>query len=86
MSRILTDAAREMPAPPVPALRVRLWHRLADALGGWPAAVGLATVAAVGVWLGYNPPPVLEGLAVPLSLGLSPSDMLVSFDISGLEG
>ena len=40
--------------------------RLLGAIGGWPAAAGLATVVMAGLWIGYNPPVVLDDLALAL--------------------
>ena len=38
--------------------------RLLGAIGGWPAAAGLATVVMAGLWIGYNPPVALDGFAL----------------------
>lgn len=59
-ARILADAARvgaglRAARPP---LAPRLL-RILDMLGGWPAATGLATACAAGVWIGLAPPSFL---------------------------
>ncbi|SHH93516.1 hypothetical protein SAMN05443551_3652 [Marivita hallyeonensis] len=48
MARVLDDALAEMPTP----ARGSLWRQVLGALGGWPAAAGLAATACVGLWVG----------------------------------
>ncbi|WP_050530396.1 hypothetical protein [Pseudaestuariivita atlantica] len=43
-------------APP----RVPFWQSVLDAIGGWPAAAGLAAAGVAGVWIGVAPPEALE--------------------------
>jgi hypothetical protein len=67
LSCVLADAyaLQEAPAAAVPRpapLRRRAWRQILDAIGGWPAVGGLATAAAAGIWIGYNPPSSVEDL------------------------
>ncbi|SFC70190.1 hypothetical protein [Tropicimonas isoalkanivorans] len=67
LSRVLADAyaLQETTAVTVPRpapVRRPAWRHIVDAIGGWPAVAGLATAAAVGIWIGYNPPNSVEGL------------------------
>jgi hypothetical protein len=61
-ARILADASRVATAPSsVPAARAGLVSRLLALVGGWPAAAGMATAAAAGVWLGFSSPDLIDG-------------------------
>lgn len=53
MTRILNDAAHAQRVQAHVSYAPSLWSRLSDALGGRPGLGGLATAAAVGLWLGY---------------------------------
>lgn len=66
MARILADAAAEQPAPAAAVVapvrrRPDILGSILAALGGWPAAAGLAAIAGVGVLVGYSPPDALMG-------------------------
>jgi hypothetical protein len=63
MARILADAAREaapVPVPATPTARPGLLASLLSAIGGWPAAAGMATAAMAGVWLGFSSPELID--------------------------
>ena len=95
-ARVLADAYREQDAQAalatdgaaakVPATPRRGRFRgLLDAIGGWPAAASLATATLAGVWIGYNPPAVLDSLALAFldsnySYGASLGSTLPSYD------
>ncbi|MCL3882160.1 hypothetical protein [Marivita sp. GX14005] len=53
VARIMDDARRlqRSPAPVEP-----LWRQILRALGGWPAAAGLAATAGIGLWIGVEVP------------------------------
>jgi len=62
---------------------------------GWPSATGLAAAALAGLWIGYAPPAPLEGVTALVlgEVGLSrafgtaaPDDLIVAFDLGGLDG
>ncbi|MGP3697507.1 dihydroorotate dehydrogenase [Rhodobacter sp. NSM] len=80
MTRILADAAAEMPAPvpvaPVPAPRGGRRWRVA-LFGGGGLFAGLATATLAGIWIGVaQPAPVAEAL-----WGGSAGDQLESVDL-----
>jgi hypothetical protein len=57
MARVMDDAFRlqaAVPAPPAPARRGGWLADLADVLGGWRGAGGLATAAVAGLWIGLS--------------------------------
>jgi hypothetical protein len=66
-ARMMADAAAAQPrAAPRPG---GAWlSRLFGDEGwlGWPAATGLAAAALAGLWIGYAPPPALDGVAAAL--------------------
>lgn len=68
--RLLADAYAMQPAAPVfeaPVMALpasgRFGPRLLAALGGWGAVGGLTTAGLVGVWIGFNPPAIIAGVA-----------------------
>ncbi len=100
LDRVLSDSLRLQPLPRrfdagrSPNARRNGWRGLLDGLGGWPAVSGLATATVVGIWIGYNPPTTLAGLADGV-LGtafsgagaeLDQIDLLPSFDGYLAEG
>ena len=62
LGRIAADAERLAPG----GWRGRAWQ----AIGGWPAAVGLAAAAVAGVWIGAAQPQPVEAV-----IGLQGYDM-----------
>lgn len=82
LAQVEAQALAEQPpgrsTPPVGA-------QLLSALGGWPAAAGLAAASAAGLWLGLTGATGLETLwggdLVQFQL-----DPLSAFDIAALEG
>jgi hypothetical protein len=61
MARILADAAREQPRAAAPVRTRALperggWRGWLDAIGGWPAAGGMALATVAGLWIGISPP------------------------------
>jgi hypothetical protein len=58
-ARILADAARIGTMREVRPSLVQRLRQIWDMLGGWPAATGLATACAAGVWIGLAPPSFL---------------------------
>lgn len=74
LARILADAydaqdARSAGmAAPVAEIgkpeRKGLFGRLLESIGGWPAAAGLASAIVAGIWIGYNPPVLLDDLTL----------------------
>lgn len=66
MARIMADAQAEIPSPraalPV-ASRQGWFASVVAAIGGWPAAAGLATAAVTGLVIGLVPPDSLLELA-----------------------
>ena len=63
--REIPSPAAEEPAAPSRGILRGLW----DAIGGWPAAAGLATATVTGVWIGYNPPAAIAGSHRAVGLG-----------------
>jgi hypothetical protein len=92
-ARLLADAEAARPAPARHAARRAGWGRhLAELIPLWPRAVwatagGLAACAAVGLWLGYAPPPGFDRMSAALLGGpaLSSGDLLVPLDAGGLD-
>ncbi len=77
MTAVLRAAEAPPPAPP----RVPLMARLRDAFGGWPAMAGLATAAAVGVWIGTALPEPATGASEAVWLvDIAPE---LAFDLAG---
>lgn len=92
MARILAGAMAEMPpaqafgAPP--AKPEGSWiASLLGAIGGWPAAAGLATATVAGLMIGMGTPETLDqwtGGYLTSSLGYQVEDLLPSYaDILG---
>jgi len=89
MARILADAMAEMP-PALPVYAVRPvpnaggWiANLLGAIGGWPAAAGLAMVTVTGLIIGIGTPETLDqwtGGYLNASLGYQVEDFLPSYD------
>jgi hypothetical protein len=73
MARVLDDAFRLQPAvaaPPAPARGGGWFADLADALGGWRGAGGLATATVAGLWIGLSDAAyTASGLASALGSG-----------------
>lgn len=68
IARILFDADHAQPAAPVaPVAPPSVWHRLRDAIGGWPALGGLAAASVTGLWIGISPPDALVGVSGQLA-------------------
>jgi len=64
MARIFADAEAEMPvALPVGAARPGLLARAVAAVGGWPAAAGLAAAAVTGLVIGLGSAGTLSDLS-----------------------
>lgn len=91
MDAIMQDAqtvAADWAAPTVVAVapKVGLLATFWAALGGWAGAGGLVSAAAVGVWIGFAPPSLLD----PVNSLVFGDDTAVSIfasdDILGLEG
>ena len=66
LGRIMADADAQMPSDQSVTVSrssqsgfVAIWA----AIGGWPAAAGMATAALVGVWIGFSQPAGLDLLA-----------------------
>lgn len=69
MARIMADAAHRA-APVHAASRPGLLATLLSLVGGWPAAAGMATAAAAGVWLGFSSPDLVDGYVSGDSMAL----------------
>lgn len=79
VTRILDDAAANRPRPA--AVQRQGWlGQMLDAIGGWPAAAGLAAATVAGVTIGVVTPEALEGLSNGyLSVGTDAGDFLPSY-------
>lgn len=71
LARVLADAydqqdARTASAGDAPAAAPPrgLPGRLLEMIGGWPAAAGLSAAVMAGLWIGYNPPEMLDDLTL----------------------
>lgn len=77
MARVLADAEAAAPrhAPPAARRAALIWR----ALGGLPAAAGLAAATLAGVWIGADPPG-------PFAAGLWPAawDLPATLDLGAL--
>lgn len=81
MARVLADAEAVQPKSAVEtAPEGGFWARFMDAIGGWPAASGLAAATVAGVWVGIAPPASVEDLTASL-LGDEVSISLFSDDL-----
>ena len=76
LHRVLADAYDVQAAravapviPPVVAARPGLFKGMLEAIGGWPAAAGLATATLAGVWFGFAPPTLFEGVTASYFTG-----------------
>lgn len=80
MARVLADAEALQPAAPDISgpVRVKLFDRLVEACGGWPALGGLVTATMVGFWIGISPPSVIEEPTASLFEG---ADALALYDV-----
>lgn len=65
-ARILADADAVLAPAAVPPPPRAGWRALLAALGGWPAAGGLALATAAGVMIGINPDTGLGALSAGL--------------------
>jgi len=93
MTRIMADAQAQIAqvAPPVavaaPAERPGLLAGLLGMIGGWPAAVGLATATVVGLSVGLSTPDTLDDLTggyLASTMGYDLEDLMPSYgDILG---
>lgn len=86
MARILADAAavqaRPVAAPTPAPVASGGWRGWLSAIGGWPAAGGMALATVAGVWIGVAPPSGLTTWASGLwgetvSVDLDPEDDLL---------
>ncbi|SMR71450.1 hypothetical protein SAMN04488030_0967 [Aliiroseovarius halocynthiae] len=71
LSAIMADAQTQLPnVQTKPAtLQKQGWlGSILSAIGGWPAAAGLATATVAGVWIGFTQPVQLETLSGGLVL------------------
>ncbi len=64
-ARVLMDAERVQLALSANQPSGWSFHRLLDAIGGWPALSGLAAASCIGFWIGISP---LEGIVDPANL------------------
>ena len=64
LGRIMADADAAMPnahtAPKITATKSGIFATLWSAIGGWPAAVGMAAATLAGVWIGFSQPAGLD--------------------------
>ncbi len=88
LARIAADAAAEMPASaPVAAPRPGVLARAVAAVGGWPAAAGLAAAAVTGLAIGLGAAGTLSDLGegyLVADAGYQLEDLLPS--VGGLLG
>ncbi|MEJ8561167.1 hypothetical protein QTO30_07975 [Yoonia sp. GPGPB17] len=82
MTRVLADADAAQPVSSAQALKVGLWARLLDGIGGWPAVGGLAAATVAGIWVGVAPPSSVEDMTADLigdqvSVSLFQTDLLL---------
>ena len=85
MARVMADAEAQVAAQatPAPVARPGLWAGLLAAIGGWPAAAGLATAAVTGVMVGFYTPDTLDDLTggyIGAALGYGVEDFMPSYD------
>ena len=66
LARILSDADEHQPEAHSPAQPTgglsRFVDRVLGGVGGWPAMAGLATASVAGLYLGMNPPALLQSI------------------------
>ncbi len=90
LARVQADALAMQPVrgAVLPAPQTGLFMRLLGALGGWPAAAGLATATVAGLWIGMFPPDLVsDGLSQVLyGADTMTVDPLGGFDYVLLEG
>jgi hypothetical protein len=66
-ARMMADAAAAQPRASAPRGAAWLSRLVGGREGlGWPAATGLAAATLAGLWIGYAPPPALDGVAAAL--------------------
>lgn len=85
MQRILADADATMPrahaAPQKTATKPGVFATLWSAIGGWPAAVGMAAATLAGVWIGFSQPAGLD-LLTQSYLGIDSDYSILAPDFS----
>ncbi len=96
MARILADADAAMPVQAQiqtvlhnnsTGFFATIFATLWAAIGGWPAAAGMATATLVGVWIGFSQPAGLDILTLKYLVGNGQLVDLVSvFDVELWEG
>jgi len=78
MGRILDDAENALiSTTPKPAERTTAMGAFWNAIGGWPAAAGMAVATLVGVWIGFSQP---AGLDLITTSYLGADNYLVDFE------
>lgn len=86
-ARVLADAERMQPAPPVPLLArglgARLLHRFSPRKGAFGVLGGVIAATCVGFWIGFHPPAPLLEVSLP---GLEPLDADEVWDGAELSG
>lgn len=93
MARILADADAAMPVL-VPVSKMTphnnstgFFATLWAAIGGWPAAAGMATATLVGIWIGFSQPAGLDILSMKfLAADSALVDLVSVFDAELWEG
>lgn len=88
MSRIMGDIdmvadEREAPVPQTP--KKRLFARLLEGLGGWPAVSGMATAGIVGIVVGVSPPDAISEFTSAYVNGTTDLYLVDQYDSFGFE-
>lgn len=95
MARIVADADQvadvqdAMRNPPRPVARQNWFAGFLKGIGGWPAMGGLVTATMVGIWVGYAPPEVLDGITdtyLTTDTGFDLGDLMPSYEALIDEG
>ena len=85
LGRIMADADTAMPrahtAPKMAATKSGIFATLWSAIGGWPAAAGMAAATLAGVWIGFSQPAGLD-LLTESYLGIDSEFSILASDFS----
>ena len=88
MDRIMQDADAILAVPVAEPTRPArgIFAQIMDAIGGWPAASGLAAATVAGVWIGVAQPSSLSDLSASVWGTTIEVPLLESDMFAGLEG
>lgn len=86
LTRVIADADAAQPRrAAVSVARPGILARILEAIGGWPAASGLAAATVAGIWVGVAPPASVQDITAAM-MGDELSISLFATDLIGEAG